>query len=474
MEEKKQEKIIVVQNNQKTSDGPHLTGQRYIRGIYHFKYWIIGLTLVCGISGYLVTRFLINPSRETLTTNIESKLALSRDGNAYLDGTSFSYTDIVSKENITEVIEKNPDFSHYNIDRLCNSNAFSITAVTTTNQENNTAETNRYTITTTLSDFPSSNDAKLFLRAMLDNITEKAEKGIEAFQFKNSLPTSQEKLSSLEFDEIINELESQYNYINSSFKDMSTFFGNYTKVDGMTLDQHYSDFKTNYSSTSFSALKGELYSHKYINLSSMDEVQNKIDEYNYIRSSYEVRFQSIHTEISSAKELLSILTNIKSPTEEIGQKISQLTEEISALESEKKEMILTLKNIGFTINETEEGIVITEDTSNESTYLYKLKHADEKYIQDCSNFKTKLTGLYHSLNDTTDSASDLYRKAYQQSKKNRIDILDSGNGIINNHISNALVCCACAVLAFIVFSFLFVEIDINKEYQKQKNETEKK
>lgn len=473
MEEKKQEKIIVVQNNNKTNDGPHLSGQGYLRGIHHFKYWIIAITLGFGIAGYLITRFLINPSRETLTTNIESKLALSKDGSAYLDGTSFSYTDIVSKDNIKEVVENNPDFSHYNADRLSNSNAFSIVATTTTNQDN-IIEPNRYTITTTLSDFTSSDDAKSFLRAMLDNITEKAEKGIEAFQYKNSLPTSGEKLVSMEFDEIINELESQYNYMNNSFKEMSSFFGNYSKVNGMTLDQHYSDFKTQYSTYSFSALKGELYSNKYINLSSMDEIQNKIAEYNYIRSSYEVRFQSIHTEISSANELLSKLTNIKTPTEEIGQKISELTDEISSLESEKNDMIITLKNIGFTVSETEDGILINDDDSSQSTYLYKLRHADEKYIQDCASFKTKLTGLYNSLNQTTSSASDLYRKAYQQSKKNKIDILDSGNGIINNHISNVLVCAVSAVLAFLVSSFLFVEIDINKEYQRKKNETEKK
>lgn len=474
MEEKKQEKIIVVQNNAKASDGPHLSGQGYLRGIYRFKYWIIALTLGFGIVGYLVTRFLINPSRETLTTNIESKLALSKDGTAYLDGTAFSYTDIVSKDNIKEVVENNPSFSHYNVDHLSNSNAFSIVMTTITSQDNIITEPNRYTITTTLSDFSSSDDAKLFLRAMLDNITEKAEKGIEAFQYKNSLPTSQEKLASMEFDEIINGLENQYNYINNSFKEMSSFFGNYSKVNGMTLDQHYSDFKTQYSTYSFSALKGELYSNKYINLSSMDEVQNKIAEYNYIRSSYEVRFQSIHTEISSTNELLSKLTNIKTPTEEIGQKISELTDEISSLESEKNDMIITLKNIGFKVSETEDGILINDDDSNQSTYLYKLRHADEKYIQDCASFKTKLIGLYNSLNETTYSASDLYRKAYQQSKKNKIDILDSGNGIINNHISNALVGAVCALLAFLVSSFLFVEIDINKEYQKKKKETEKK
>jgi len=77
-------------------------------------------------------------------------------------------------------------------------------------------------------------------------------------------------------------------------------------------------------------------------------------------------------------------------------------------------------------------------------------------------FKTDLCVLFSSLDNDTDSASKIYRTAYQTGNYNTIIVTEANMGTLTGHISNMIVAGIGLVGGYLATSFVFAEIYINK------------
>lgn len=464
MENKDQTNRIIVVENPTAAKANHLTWKGYGKGIKHFKYWILGISLGCAILGYLGGKFILNPERETLTTNIEADLALNEERTAYLDGKSFFYSNIISRDNIAGTIQGNEAFSGYDADKLLKDASFSITPKNVNNVESKTS----FTITCKPNAFRSTSECKEFLKELLNYEVKKAEIATSSFAYSSKLPSTIDSLSSMEFDDVISSLQNQYDYLTSCYQDMENTFNSYFVVNDKTLNGHYLDFQTKFESLKWSQLKGGFYINKYVNVSSISECNTKIGIFKNLKATYEVELKTIQNNIAKDKTLLESLCNIQQPDGTISTKIISLSNEISNLETTKQRMLLKLSDIGYDVHETADSFIFNETyETDEDTYIYKLSHADQNYIDSCISFKSSLKGVYLALNEATNKATGLYQACNKNSDNNNIYVLDSDMGTISGHISNVLIAGALLVVGFLLSSFIFAEIDINRNTKKE-------
>ena len=486
-EEKKNERVVVIQNSTH-KNGSHMTMAGYGRGVKNFKWWILGISLACGILGYLGAAFVINPNRESMTTNIEYSLALNSDENGkpvtYLDGTSYKYSDIISEDNIRGVLAQSDENGNaiwrYNYEDLMNKNAFTIAPkqYSVTNEETTTMvdSDTQFIITTTPAAFGGDDNARNFLRALVKYEIERAKSAIGSYSFDYYLPSNQTTFQTLEFSTMVEQLGNQFKYLSSAYgKMMSKFSGSFV-VDGKKISDYYRDFTANYTESQFASLSGRLLNDKLVNISSEAEAEAKVNEYANLKASYEKDFKEILPELNTNRSLLASLTAISQPTENISEQINELTTSIESLQKKKQKMILELENIGYSVTETDTAITVKELTSAdegyEDTYLYKLRNHTPEWITSCVTFKTDLCVLYASLDTDTDSASRIYRTAYQTGNYNTIIVSEANMGTLTGHISNMLVAGVGIVGGYVVSSFIFAEIYINKDAKKKEETAE--
>ncbi len=481
-EEKSNEKVLIIQNSNH-KNGPRLTMADYGRSVKHFKWWIIGISLACGLVGYLGSNFILNPSREKMTTNIEYSLALNSDENGkpvtYLDGTSYKYSDIISEDNIRGVLAQKDENGnaiwHYDYGSLMNKNAFSIApkqySVTTGEDTTTLVDSDtQFIITTTPAAFGGADNARNFLRALVKYEINRASNAIGSYSFDYYLPSTQGTFQTMEFSTMVDQLSNQYKYLSSAYGKMMTKFSGSFVVDGRKISDYYREFTANYTESQFASLSGRLLNDKLVNISSTAEANDKVKEYANLKASYEKDFKEILSSLTTNRALLASLTSIAQPTENIAEQINNLTASIESLQKKKQKMIFELENIGYSVTETETEITVKElpfedenhNPINTDTYLYKLKNHDEEWIQSCVKFKTDLCVLFSSLDNDTDSASKIYRTAYQTGNYNTIIVTEANMGTLTGHISNMIVAGIGLVGGYLATSFVFAEIYINK------------
>ena len=478
-EEQKNNHIIVVQNSNSQKKGPHMSMANWGRGVAHFKYWILGCTLAFGILGYVGARFVINPSREKMTTNIELQLALTNDSMTYLDGTAYTYSDIVSKQNIDQVLSLKDDagnlrFPNYSYESLMNDNAVSISPKQVTTTDGTQDSLTQFTIVSQPNAFRSEEACRNFLRALIQVEIDRADNALDSFSLISYLPATQDSFAKMEFATMLDNLTKQYTYLNSTYQDMVKTFGSSFSVNSKKLNDYYRDFSSNFSSTMFSELSGRLLKNKLVNISKAEDAKEKKEQYENLKSDYVNRFPILSSQLSNDKEQLSQLTSIRNPSEEITSLILKFSEEITSLEAQKQSMISELRDIGYTVTEKEDGSLVVDDTNiSEDSYLYKLDNLTEEWLNQCKDFSNELKETYTSIDQSTKETGSLYRSAYKLGNKNTVIVMESNYGTISGHISHWGVAFSGALIGFILFSFIFAEIDLNRNYRKEQEAVNK-
>ncbi len=473
MEENKN-KIIVIQNGNQERSGNHLTFASYGKSIAKYKFWLLGITLGFTVAGFLGAKLILNPRREVMTTNITLNLALNEKKTAYLDGSSFSYTDLISKENINKVISGNESFKDYDYETLMMNSAFSLQPKTVTANNVETLSDSSYILTTNPTAFHSESDARKFISALVDCEEERATNAINSYNIESVLPDASTNFETYDFSTWISTLNQQYAKIEKLFSDMSNLFSGTFSVDGQTLNAYHSSFSSYYINQSFSGVTGELINNKYVNIGSGtdEEVQSKIEEYKNLSTSYQYQLNQILTTIAADQSQVTSLTNIKNPTEDISNLIVKYSNEIVTLSNQRDNIITEMNNIGYQVTITDNYASIMEDTSTD-TYLYKLNHADAEWKKNCVSFKEKLKKYNTQMKEDNTSVSALYRKTYLLSNKNVIAVAESNMGTVSGHISNFLVAGVALVVSFLVSSFIFGEIYINSAKKNPVSEEKK-
>ena len=478
--------VIVQQDEEQKKKGPHLSWSTYGKGVNHFKWWIIGGTIVFGVLGYLGSKFFYNSKKDTITTTITPSLVLSETKDTYLDGSVYRPSDIISKQNIEQVLNENPSYK-YTYDELMEKGAFSISpteisevvdGVTTTKQTYDT-----YILTTKPGVFKNEKQARNFIKLLINCEITRAQSAASSFSFATFLP-SKDSFQTMSFDKMVDSLATQSSYLTKDYEKMIKTYGANYIVDGSTLSAHFSEFSYQYSSYQFKTLSGQLSRNKYVNVSTKEEAKKTILEYEDLKSSYEKRFASIASTLTSDLSLFNSLVNLNTgkdtTSSSLTEQIENLANEIKNLQTEQAEMISELTQIGYACTKDENNNVSITKSSDTNNYLSKLTeyindpNEETEWSKSNVSFKKALNSFYDDLIEDTDKASRLYRLISVNSNRNSIDVRESNMGTLSGHIPNPVSALVVAILGYGILSLAFAIAEMNIEYSKtlKENKTE--
>ena len=111
-------------NKKENSKQSSWSFKNFFKGVKHFKWWVVGATVLGTICGFVGFKYILNPSTKQLTATYTYNLAGKEetDGSVRLvDGTLFNYNDIVSYNNLKDTRLSNLKlYEKVDIDKIYN------------------------------------------------------------------------------------------------------------------------------------------------------------------------------------------------------------------------------------------------------------------------------------------------------------------------------------------------------------------
>lgn len=197
--------------------------------------FIIAIAVVAALVAGLLTGFVFNAGKDTYTLSFDLK---SPSGEGSLpDGTAFSVQNLVYSGNLQKVKDGNEMFAGLDIGILSSGDI----TITDNNravegEEERPAADARYTITAKESCFDSYEQADEFMHAVAESFVTLTQ---EALNGRNYSAWEQSYTLAPDYDERINVLRSQYNYVLSVYDGLiaTRAYADF-EVDGYTVEQH--------------------------------------------------------------------------------------------------------------------------------------------------------------------------------------------------------------------------------------------
>ena len=128
----------------------------------------------------------------------------------YPDGASFSYRDIISKENVAYVLEHEEGLDYLNCEDLLSNNNLTVehTISYIDNENKDLGTHSTFIVTSSTGKFKNKNDAKHFVAALVERQKDIIENKADAFKFDTALKNIDD---TVEYDEVFKNIEMQLN-----------------------------------------------------------------------------------------------------------------------------------------------------------------------------------------------------------------------------------------------------------------------
>ena len=196
--------------------------------------FIIAIAVVAALVAGLLTGFVFNAGKDTYTLSFDLK---SPSGEGSLpDGTAFSVQNLVYSGNLQRVKDSNEMFAGLDIGILSSGDITITDNRAVEGEEERPAADARYTITAKESCFDSYEQADEFMHAVAESFVTLTQ---EALNGRNYSAWEQSYTLAPDYDERINVLRSQYNYVLSVYDGLiaTRAYADF-EVDGYTVEQH--------------------------------------------------------------------------------------------------------------------------------------------------------------------------------------------------------------------------------------------
>lgn len=196
--------------------------------------FIIAIAVVAALVAGLLTGFVFNAGKDTYTLSFDLK---SPSGEGSLpDGTAFSVQNLVYSGNLQRVKDSNEMFAGLDIGILSSGDITITDNRAVEGEEERPAADARYTITAKESCFDSYEQADEFMHAVAESFVTLTQ---EALNGRNYSAWEQSYTLASDYDERINVLRSQYNYVLSVYDGLiaTRAYADF-EVDGYTVEQH--------------------------------------------------------------------------------------------------------------------------------------------------------------------------------------------------------------------------------------------
>ena len=498
MEPKTNNQVIIFKNDD--DDGKrHFTWSDYCHFTYVFKYWILGVSLILAIIGYLVLSLWWNPKNSISTAHVEVDMPLSiqKDVNGhttsieYLDGSRYTMYEIVSPENIRDVIDNTKDengnliFGSVNYEGLIESNGLSIALETETVYEGSNSYQSaldrgnlQYVITCKGEYVGDSNLVGSFVNALIQNVIDKAVSLIPNQYLDSLIP---DYYQSLDLDVLLSRISNQYNTIDSLYQNLlnqfqetdqvaiSTSASSTTTQTTNLRNAYYKIFQEQYlassgDSTVFQYLESLLSLNHYIRYTVGEEevaIQNCMDDGDILIDRLEdtTRMIRLLTESLARYDAIIATGNISNAVQEQYNNISQRLE---TSRSTEESILKDLSDLGYQFTrdpDSEYDYVVTLpdyteiDESDYGTIQHLQNPNDDAWKASCSAFIQQVDALVPQINFSLTQANQVYRSLYT-SEETGVTYRDVSKVVTEGGLSAFLGAAAGLVLGFALSSII--------------------
>ena len=451
----------------------------YFKSLKLYKWWIIGTTAVLGIGGYLGTKFLINSSREQLTTSFGYDINTysyeqSKKENGILpilyfaDSSIFNYTDIVSESHLNAVKEAKADeYKNINVSSILKNSGVKIeraSYIDSTTSKTVYEIPERYVLSFKRSYFNSETQGKNFIKDLINYELIIAEKANNSYRVQNYIGNN---FSSLELSNRVEALVDQYDAINKLYSDLfKAFSGSVFVSESETLNGRYNDFVQKYisgASNKFEAFSSEYYSNHYV-IPGVDTAEGlRAKAANYIESLSNV-LNSIDMYQKSLDDLLKtqIFITDADQSSVIQNRILELNEIIINLKKSQNRYVKDLVNLGYVVPNDLSSANISEIKYNEESgatgciqFLETPSSAPSNWVEDCNSFISRLNQASEGIQVDVQNAESAYHFVYNNFK-NRANIYTTGIAKLEGHISGAVGVVAGLLVGYVLSSVILM------------------
>lgn len=435
--------------------------KNYFKSIKHFKWWVVGASVVGAVLGFASFQFILNPAKQKLGAKfIYSSMPAETDGLGtykFVDGTIFNINDLTSYDNLKAVKESKDEYSSVDVDRIYKNSSLSITSETVTDKSENETPVILYTsfsIEGSLTSFPNSEIAKSFVFDLINYPKTISEKAVENFEVASFL--SADEFNNAEFDQQLTQLSRQYKIIKETYSDLESNFSSSTIVDGKRLSDYINEFALRTSAGQISlvdSLSGELHSKGLIKYfeATKESADAKLDEIDALCGHYEKvldekkhdydRVDACIKSLTSATTTNTIYNEYLQQIVKYTDQLNELQEEIDLLESQ-----LTYYNVTV---RSHLNVISTGDPADEADW-----------VEENKEFANSINSLKSFLSEERLSASKVYRLSYRNSK---VTLLGNGYVTIKGGMSSFIGLALGLVAGFAISSLVCCSVYITKE-----------
>lgn len=478
--------VIIIQgeDNHKKENG--FTLAKYGHYISLYRYWIVAITLIVAIIGYLFAFIYYNPKAKVLTSTftldipvIEAGMNTSSDKKlVYYDGTLFNYNDILSVQNLKHVIDNTKVNSESDEKKYANIFVDKLSEMGTTAlkiepayNDNKEAIPMTYKITAKVKYIGGKDSiAKSFIEDVVKYSTEIAYQKSENYKIDSYLTSDL--------------LSKNYLIISKFFKD---------EYD--TIDNAYANLISNYSASATTADETETLSQRknrfeqqFIDLKSVSlssEANNKVF-YNVSIPEDDASIDALVSELKSKTATLEVeKTNLTDKKNKYQSYVDSLPGQLQNLPSYAEGWYKQLDIINTnleSVNKEIEIIGYNKDTASAvpgkliDILNNEVKNKTEKGLlwkKENEEFKSRIQNIYNSLYDYENKAnSDIHYTCKNLSKGYVFN--EVGNGTVTGGINEWIVTIAFLILGFILSSIIFYGIGVHRDNKLLTVESSKK
>ncbi|GEM_PF-3697413 len=514
--------VLVIQNDEDIKPSKW-TWAKYGKSIAKFKWWNVGATLGLGLVGFLGVQFGYNSTRSFTAKffyNLPIRIDSDGDG-AFVDGTPFSYFNIISYDNLTSIKETDKAFSKIDVTNITKNNEISIAINGYTDAKTNQFVVSTpvsYTISGKLSSLGDRDTAAKYVKALIESTKKDSESKVNSYSIPNLLPAS---FSELDFDQQIEKLSDQYDKVDSTYLELESVLSASTTTDtssatstknkkaedttsiivtgdekGTPIQTIRSEFELRYRDggiSKFTTLMGELENEGsyYVNLNgdlSDDNINTMIQQ--FINAGNGIRKNILPSIITDINNYTSLLQIVSTGTADSNATLSSYYNTmIENKTKERDEYIRRLRVFGFGIPDA--GISKLEDLAKITEPHAKDEHGEliqkngkvqklesfkgvasserenDPWKKGCDAFQTKITEVKTQLLKDIDSGSAVYRFVNNKYRNSVNYYVYPGIISVTGGISPFIGIAAGLVLGFLASSLICCAVYISEEDKKE-------
>lgn len=401
--------------------------------IFRRKWILLGVSVVCAL---LMGIFSFVANKSDKVYQIKLKIdSPAIEGSLYPDGTSFTYKDLVSYDNLQSVKESNEKFADINIDTLFYQDGITV-KTEYRSMRDETAEdqpTGYYIFTTNSKYFKSYSVTVDYVKSVAESAVSYIEKSTLSLDHSVNLALY---ANAETYSEKISYLEAQKNYLRNGYNKFVQLYGEQYAVNGKTLASYIGELESSFSAYNIDNLKQEL-ENKYYALEEEKQVYKQMSEI-WLKDLTDEKADNA----SKIESLSAYLMELLQASSAQNIELDSLNEQIVAL---------TVRQV---------------DIEREMTEINNKLNALD--TQDTAEFDAKLAKHYSALDAQTEIFGDVYVKT--NSEKSRVVYDTNSLQNISENKNVVLYAIVGLIGGFVVAAIVILIVDLPKYIKNRKTE----